>query len=376
MSDLEASPRWLGPRDHRWLAALLAAYQRAEGRPVRELDEMLATPLAPPRRVKLARAVLDDLWSDRVGGEHDPEHVRAVVFRCATLEPSREAALEAASRELALPIAALEGALFADLPSERLLTAPRTVPSPADLAVRCNHALARGLLARASSVRLDVEGDPRDVVRACKRRGLVCVVHPEEHGARLEISGPLALFRATRVYGRALASLLAALAAVRRFRLRALVADESGPRSWIVRDRDPVFVDGMRAPALDSEVEDAFAKRFARLTVEWDLVRDPEPIRAGDVLVHPDFALVHRHDPRRRWLVEIVGYWTPEYLRAKVDRLRDAGITQLVLCVSDRLACAADEVPEGAAIVRFATRVDPRVVLATMGDPVVKKRKR
>ncbi|AKF07960.1 DUF790 family protein [Sandaracinus amylolyticus] len=376
MSDVEASPRWLDARDHRWLAALIATYQRAEGRPIRELDEMLVSPLAPPRRVKLARSVLDDLWSDRVGGAHDPEHVRSIVFRAATSEASREAAMLAASRALALPVAAIEEALFADLPSERLVAAPRTVPSPADLAIRCNHALARALLARASSVRLDVEGDPHDVVRACKRRGLVCVVHPEEHGARLEISGPLSLFRATRVYGRALASLLPALAGVRRFRLRALVAGDSGPRSWIVRERDPVFVEGMRAPALDGEVGDAFAKRFARLTHDWDLVRDPEPVRAGDVLVVPDFALVHRHDARRRWLVEIVGYWTPAYLRAKVDRLRDAGIEQLVLCVSDRLACAGDEVPEGAPIVRFAQRVDPRAVLAAMGDPVVKRRKK
>lgn len=377
MSALELAPRWLGPTDHGWLAALLAAYERMEGRPVRELDELLSiplTPAAPPARLRLARRVLDELWRDRVGSERAPEEIRTALFRAGACAPSRDEAVAIAARELGLGARELERALFADLPSERLLVAPQHPPRPLELALRCNHALARSLLARSSGVRLEIEGDARAVVRACKLRGLVCVVHPEEAGARIEISGPLALFRATRVYGRALASLVPALAGARRFRLRALVVADAGPRSWVVTDRDPVFFEGMRPPTFDSAVEESFAKRFLRLTPDWDLVREPEPVPAGDALVFPDFALVHRRDPSRRWLLEIVGFWTPEYLRTKLERLRAASVTRLVLCVSDKLACAGEELPEDARIVRFKTRVDPREVLAAIGERLPARR--
>lgn len=156
------------------------------------------------------------------------------------------------------------------------------------------------------------------------------------------------------------------LAGCRRFRLRILVAHDAEPRAWILTEHDPIFPEGARAPTYDSATESAFAKRFLALAPDWDLVREPEPIPVGGTLVFPDFALVHRRNPSRRWLLEIVGFWTPEYLRSKLARLREARIERLVLCVSDALACAGAELPASARVVRFKKRVDPRAVLAIL----------
>ena len=79
----------------------------------------------------------------------------------------------------------------------------------------------------------------------------------------------------------------------------------------------------MPPPPCDSEIESAFVTRFKRATTDWDLVREPEPVAAGATLVFPDFALVHRRTARRV-LVEIVGFWTPEYLVEKLAALRRA----------------------------------------------------
>ena len=56
------------------------------------------------------------------------------------------------------------------------------------------------------------------------------------------------------------------------------------------------------------------------------------PVPGGVIL--PDFRLV---DGDRSVLVEIVGYWRPEYLRKKFDLLRKAGRTDVIVCVSERL---------------------------------------
>ena len=42
-------------------------------------------------------------------------------------------------------------------------------------------------------------------------------------------------------------------------------------------------------------------------TASWDVIREPEPVKAGTTLLFPDFALQHRIQPERRWLLEIVG---------------------------------------------------------------------
>lgn len=62
---------------------------------------------------------------------------------------------------------------------------------------------------------------------------------------------------------------------------------------------------------------------------KWELVLEPAAVEAEGSLIFPDFALVHRHDPERRWLLEIAGFWTPGYLETKLARLRAAGLTPI-----------------------------------------------
>ena len=51
-------------------------------------------------------------------------------------------------------------------------------------------------------------------------------------------------------------------------------------------------------------------------------------------MILPDFRLVHGE---RSVLVEIVGYWRPEYLKKKFALLKKSGRTDLIVCVSERL---------------------------------------
>jgi predicted nuclease of restriction endonuclease-like RecB superfamily len=240
--------------------------------------------------------------------------------------------------------------------------------SAAELALRANLALVQGLLFQATEVRIDVEGNTRALVRHAKLRGLICTIAQVSgrSGACLELSGPFALFRNPRLYGRALGDLVPLLGWCPRFRLQANCALGGRRLTQQLSTGDPLFP--ATAPREhDSRVEERFAKEFRRLAPEWDVLREPEPIAADSTLIFPDFALQHRANPARRWLLEIVGFWTPDYVMRKLESYRSARLSNLILCIDEGRNCAEADLPAGAVVVRFRRRVDPAAVLRMLG---------
>jgi predicted nuclease of restriction endonuclease-like RecB superfamily len=364
------TPAYLTAADHPWLRALLDLREAFTGRTRREWCERMGEPLgAPAPRAKLRTAlhVLERLSGESVASPVAPSKVRRALFRAAALEPDRETALARTAGVLGMGADAVLRVLFADLPDERVL-APLGEPlSPAELTVRANASLVAGLLYDAKRVRIKARGNVRALVRHAKLAGLLCVVAgaADQDDLTLDISGPYALFRHTRVYGRALASLVPRLAWCRDFRLEAdCPLDPTGETGrLVVRSGDAIAPARELAP-FDSGVEARFARDFAKLAPRWDVVREPSAIAVGPHLVFPDFELRPRIGGGAPWLVEIVGYWTPEYLDKKMARLAAARIERLILCIDEARGCARGDMPQGAHIVRYKRRVDPRTVLA------------
>src|SRR5262249_52240965 len=107
----------------------------------------------------------------------------------------------------------------------------------------------------------------------------------------------------------------------------------------------------------DSHLEERFAREFRRLAPAWDVIREPEPITAAGTLIFPDFALQHRSHPARRWLLEVVGFWTPEYVARKLRLYRSGRFSNLIVCIDEDRTCAGTDLPSEALVVRFRRRV-------------------
>ena len=118
----------------------------------------------------------------------------------------------------------------------------------------------------------------------------------------------------------------------------------------------------------DSRLEARFERDFRRAAPDWDVVREPRPVDAGGTLVFPDFELFHRRDHERRWLLEIAGFWTPDYLATKLRHLRGAGLDRSVLCIDERRGCADSEIPRDARVLRYKNRIDPGSVLSIISS--------
>jgi len=360
-------PHWLGDADQPWLQVLLDELAASAGQPERLLDGRLQTaaglaPVQPFRRalaIHVGRGLFEAPARDRL-----PRAIRRTLFSLAATGMQREAALDEGARLLGIPATEIATRLFGDLPGERRRGALPEV-SPTDLARRVNLRLAQALVARSVDVRIRLVGRARAIVRHAKLRGLLCTVRESDaqvEAGTLELSGPLALFHHTQVYGRSLAELVPSLAWCERFALEAHCRIRDRDATLVLTERDPLFPSA--APRrFDSKIEARFARDLAKHAPDWELVREPSPIRCGESLFFPDFALRHRPS-QRAVLVEIVGYWTAEYLARKRAQLVASGRTDILLCVDDSLGCDDSSWPEGLAVLRFRKRVDPRSVLS------------
>jgi uncharacterized protein len=364
-------PKYFIDSDLPWLSALLEERERFVGRKRREWKARLADGLpvdAPRQKLLVALRVLDRLAHDAAHGGPPARVLRAALFREAARSADRSSAVESAASKLGIEQHVMMECLFSDLPDERVLTAI-SATAPEQLALLGNGELIAKLLARALRVRVWANGNARALVRQAKLMGLLCnVTGAADEESVLEISGPFSLFRHTRIYARALAALVPRLAWCHRFHLEADCVVSPGERlgRLHLRSGDPIFPARLLSPC-DSQVEQRFSKGFSSLAPEWDVIREPVAVAVGEGLIFPDFELRQRATGEC-WLLEIVGYWTPEYLQKKYAGLHAARIKNLILCIDEELRCDEKALEINALVVRYRRHVDPRDVLAIV-DP-------
>lgn len=367
---------YLSSRDERWLAWLLAECGRMAGRRLGELRERFAAPLgvaAPKHKLRAAVQVLERLLPEQPAREPAPREVRERLFRAAAASAAgRQRIVQQVAQELGVAAWLLEQALFADLADERRVGAVPSDLTPSRLSLLVNQALVHGFLKRALSVTIQTWGDGHALLRQARRLGLICVPSGKAGPApsrvattSLEISGPFVLFRKTELYGRALASLLPHAARAPHFELRAecAVAGRSTRCTLRITPADPIFA--AREPtAFDSRAETRFFRDFARLASPFQLVREPAPVQLDGEPFFPDFELVHEQAPARRYRVELIGFWTPEYLKDRLSKLRDDDEQRFILCVDEARGCGNAALPQDARLFHYKSRLSAEKLLA------------
>ncbi|MBN1960176.1 MAG: DUF790 family protein [Deltaproteobacteria bacterium] len=370
-------PCYLDARDHGWIRLLLAEYQRFVALPRHRLLTYLRQPLpfyCPKNKRRLVEKLFNDLFRTKIQAAINPQKMRAALFAKATeyrrafkadTDQWQSQVMLEVAQQFGISSNAASESLFADLPAERLLTAPDIIPSPNEIELRCNLMLVQWLLARSMGVTIALEGNARAVVRHAKWRGLICTLHHTATPMRpvLHISGPLSLFRQTIVYGRHLGELVPILSYCNRFFLQAQLLLGEGPANLKLQTGDPIFP--AKPPRLyDSKIEAKLARDLARIAPEWEVIREPEAITAGNTLIFPDFGIRNRQKPTQLFLIEIMGFWTPQYVEKKLAGLRKAELHNFILCIDSERNCSDDDLPKGAAILRFRRRVDAKELMA------------
>ena len=303
--------------------------------------------------------------------------------------------------------AELEDAVWADS-EDRMLVGRFRGTDAAGLAALYNRSLAQTLLFRCSSMEVRLKGGAhwKRVLREVKRRRLMYALEPargpggepraEVAGCRIE--GPTSLFRMTDRYGAAMARVLPAVMAAPGWEVSGTIVrhtdDADGARLYRFALSDRAHGDLLRLPGgggaaapepYDSSVEERFAAAFeshfgprggdggaAAAAVAagpgadhlgWRLVREPDPLIAGGRAMIPDFAFERFG---RRVYLEIVGFWTRDYLRKKSEKVAallggsgGAPPADLLVAVDSGLACSQGALDAGRAAGPSAGRIFP-----------------
>ncbi|WP_135829626.1 DUF790 family protein [Halorussus halobius] len=340
-------------REHRPLAArVLGTYQGHVGEPRGDLDDALAALEPEADHFKLVRGfakLLDREAVFETRAPVAPERARRVAFEereavGVVSETERETALRRAGDRLGVDAEAVADALYADLDERQVLASFDARWDPDELLAQYNLSLAQTALFDATELRVRT-ADPKALVSAVKRLRLLYEIRktdesdPGVSDREVVVTGPDALFRSTRRYGTRFARLLRTVAKADAWTLTATVDDYGTERTLSLSADDPVDVPGTEPVAdvtFDSGVEADFAARFESLDLDWDLVREPEPLETGARVMIPDFAFDYRFGDFRVFF-EIMGFWTPEYVEKKLGQLESVEDVELLVAVDESL---------------------------------------
>jgi predicted nuclease of restriction endonuclease-like RecB superfamily len=273
----------------------------------------------------------------------EPETARQAAFTAAepagiATDSERTAALSAAADALGTTPEAVADSLYADLDERQVMVDFDSRWDPDDLLAQYNLSLAQTALFDATEVRVR-SSDPRALVSATKRLRLMYEIRKTDHGRVVVVTGPDALFRATRRYGTRFARLLRTVVKAGEWHLEAAIDDRGTEREMTLSDADPLRPPGTEPVAdvtFDSGVEADFATRFSGLDLDWDLVREPEALETGARVMIPDFAFDYLHADFRVYF-EVMGFWTPEYVTKKLDQLADLEDVDMLVAVDESL---------------------------------------
>ncbi|MBI4590183.1 MAG: DUF790 family protein [Candidatus Rokubacteria bacterium] len=323
-----------------------AARQALEGlRPDRaeavvELLDGAATYEWPSGRVQAERRVKLFEGAAREHPVLDPDRPRALLGE--VLDPAPLTHEEAVSQ------------LYADYPEFHRLKAFPNDYTAENLRADYDLGQAQALLYSALRVTVDARGDFKHILQYARLSRLLHRVRRLAGGSyRLVFDGPNSVLRHTHAYGVDFAGFLAALVQARDWRMTAEIVLRKGwrPLTFTLSSADGLS-SRLAAPELfDSALEETFAQKFGEERDGWRLRRETMILEAGSALVVPDFVFTHADGTEVA--LEIVGYWTPEYLREKFAKLEKVKAPNLIVAVRKQLALQAGSLP--ATVLPFST---------------------
>ncbi len=382
-------PRYVrtdAPRFTRMAEELIGIYAAHQGKPRRELTAALNQYAEDRTDFRIQRGLAKLLRDDRCEFEEQavalPLEIRRRLFALArenhpvVLQPdhihpvTKDELIAEVAREYKAEPEQIAWALYADLAENHILTR-FDPPEPAWLLQRYNVALAQALLYRCVRMKLSVfRNIPSRYKQLFKFVKFYQLMHAIEgdldSGYEILLDGPVSMFRLSQKYGLKLAVFLPALLLCTRWKMEAEIVTAEGEHRYFPLDESANLVSHYRDSTMyDSLLEKTFAERFHATESGWEIEREVAIINLKETVFIPDFAF--RHTDGRTALMEIVGYWRPEYLEKKIMKLRRSGREDMVIAVSANLNVSQDDFTDvPGRVFFFKNRINPKEVIARL----------
>ena len=375
----EIRPRQLNPADPRWLreaGTLVRIFKEHLNHSRGRLDATLDEYVGAGTNYRVVRGLVKLLldrseFATRVSVE--PAELRRLVFAKAReshpldgTEAARSRVVEEAARELDCAPGAVLAGLYADLPARQKLIS-FDEPDAAELIDRYNLAQAQALLYRSVRMRISVRpqepGGYRALFTAIKAHRLIhSITGSAEAGYEIDLDGPVSLFHRSQKYGVQMAVFLPDLLACAGWRMRAEIATRHDTAFFeLDAERHGLRTHAPEGWSYESPARDKLLESWGRFHTEWALEPSREVVAAGAGAFIPDFAL--RHPDGQLVFIELLGFWTPEHLAARLRELEAAGLRNFLLAAWEELRGSRDPFArEDPHVIVFKRTLDPAAV--------------
>lgn len=376
-------PLYIPPDDPDYLqdaTHLIKLFNEHEGRARRELDQALEEYLGTGTDYKILRGFIK-LLTDRCNfvtvSAKDPVEIRRALFlkACASHpvtqdESARVGVIEATARELSCAPEVLTEGLYADLPENQKLADFEQL-NCTELLNLYNLAQAQALLYRCTEMRLSVETQNpesyRELFTAIKAYRLIHTIKGSSSTSyKVRLDGPVSIFHHSQKYGIQMAVFLPALLLCKGWRMQAQIAQQNSGGSptnaffELDHTQKQLHSHYLSAASSENPVLEKLAASWGRVETLWELEPSREVIDLGESAFIPDYVL--RHADGQQFYLEILGFWTPNYLKERLKEFEHAGVRNFILAAWDELRGSRDPL----------TTVPPHTIIFKRSlDPVV-----
>jgi predicted nuclease of restriction endonuclease-like RecB superfamily len=302
-----------------------------------------------------------------------PDKARDMLFHTAaragvpTTPEERSRIMEEEATALGVSSHELEESLYADLEEEQVLKEFQPVEAQ-DILRLYNLGLTQTLLFRCTEMEFTASGNWQLIFRWIKLLGLIYTIRRQDEGYRVRVDGPLSLFKLGTRYGTTLAKLVPHIVAAPEWSVKAWILRRRGDHQLLRLELDSFRHDGFLKALLpvkeeyDSMVEESFAQRFNALKTGWKLTREPAALPVGRHVMIPDFLF---EKAGMRVYMEVAGFWTPQYLKHKLDQLRGVEGVDMIVAADNQHACQQlDSLRRKLDIVYYKGRVPLQPILS------------
>jgi predicted nuclease of restriction endonuclease-like RecB superfamily len=330
---------------------IISLFQSYRGRRKRELEETV-TGLEDRgydyRYVRGLYTLMARSCQFQISSPVTPTEARWKVFHAAagkgipsTLQ-KRQQILEEEATQLKVSIEELENSLYADLDEELVLTECQPIEAET-LVKRYNLSLTQTLLFRSSEMEFTASTNWQRIFRGIKWLGLIYTIRRRGDDYWVKVNGPISLFKLNHRYGTSLAKLIPHIIAAEQWIIEAKVLRRRSDRQLLHlklnHRQHGSYLKLIETPvegAYDSLIEQDFARRFNLLHSGWKLTREPGPLPVGKRVMIPDFLF---EKAGMKVYLEVAGFWTPEYLKHKLQQLRDVEEVDMIVAADRSNAC-------------------------------------
>jgi predicted nuclease of restriction endonuclease-like RecB superfamily len=328
-------------------------------------------PDCPVRRIQAFCKLLDDrsIFQADVPGKAAKLRLE-VFFRAARLHPLVEQpdrlfeheqtkTKTDIANELGLSWDRIDSSLYADVIAFQPLERFEGYPDASALLSRYNVAQLQACLYRAERMIVIAADDLKTILRYAKLAKLLHeIVRLGPSKYRITFSGPASVLHQTRRYGVNFAKFLPALLACKGWRTTAtLKTPWNTPAQLNLSDSDG-FTSHLPSPEeFDSGLEESFAAKFGPERHGWRLIREGEILHEHQETFVPDFTF--RHEDGTQVFLEIVGFWTPEYLAHKRRRLQKFRHHKIVVAVPKKSLREGTHTGENVLVYKTALKLEP-----------------